>query len=115
MSSEPPAENGGEPPSTATFRSLKEFRSAGRGFWADVAESDWNDWRWQLKNRITTLERLQRLMPALTALPKGCVFAPRCPLAEDRCRAEYPEYKQDAPGHWVACWRSDVVAGGAGG
>ncbi|MBI3416818.1 MAG: KamA family radical SAM protein [Verrucomicrobia bacterium] len=66
MSSEPPAENGGEPPSTATFRSLKEFRSAGRGFWADVAESDWNDWHWQLKNRITSLERLQRLMPTLT-------------------------------------------------
>jgi lysine 2,3-aminomutase len=46
--------------------SLKEFRSAGRGFWADVPEADWNDWRWQLKNRITSLEQLQRLMPALT-------------------------------------------------
>ena len=65
MSSDLTAEKG-EPPSTATFQSLKKFRSAGRGFWADVAESDWNDWRWQLKNRITSLERLQRLMPTLT-------------------------------------------------
>ena len=65
MSSDNLAEKG-EPPSTATFRSLKEFRSAGRGFWAAVPESDWNDWRWQLKNRITTLDRLQCLMPTLT-------------------------------------------------
>jgi len=45
---------------------LKEFRSAGRGFWADVPDSDWNDWRWQLKHRITTLPQLERLMPTLT-------------------------------------------------
>ena len=45
---------------------LKEFRSAGRGFWGNVPDSDWNDWRWQLKNRITTLAQLQRLMPTLT-------------------------------------------------
>ncbi len=63
----------------------------------------------------TRLQEIPGIVPALTALPKGCVFAPRCPLAEDRCRAEYPDYKQDAPGHWVACWRSDVVAGGTSG
>jgi lysine 2,3-aminomutase len=45
---------------------LKAFRSAGRGFWRDVPESDWNDWRWQLKHRITTPDQLQRLMPTLT-------------------------------------------------
>jgi lysine 2,3-aminomutase len=45
---------------------LKEFRSAGRGFWSDVAEEDWNDWRWQLKNRIATPAQLQRLLPTLT-------------------------------------------------
>ncbi len=45
---------------------LKEFRSAGRGFWSDVADKDWNSWPWQLKNRISTLAQLQRLMPTLT-------------------------------------------------
>jgi len=45
---------------------LKTFRSAGRGFWSDVSDKDWNDWRWQLKNRISTLAQLQRLMPTLT-------------------------------------------------
>jgi lysine 2,3-aminomutase len=45
---------------------LKEFRSAGRGFWSDVPDADWNSWHWQLKNRITSLAQLQRLMPTLT-------------------------------------------------
>src|SRR5476651_280128 len=30
------------------------------------------------------------MVPALTNLPEGCIFAPRCPLADDRCRATYP-------------------------
>jgi len=45
---------------------LKEFKSAGRGFWSDVPDKDWNSWQWQLKNRITSLAQLQRLMPTLT-------------------------------------------------
>jgi lysine 2,3-aminomutase len=55
-----------EPPSQRQDHSLKQFTSAGRGFWRDIPESDWNDWHWQLKNRITSLEQLQRLMPTLT-------------------------------------------------
>ena len=51
---------------TASLDGLKEFHPAGRGFWSDVAERDWNDWRWQLKHRISSLEQLQRLMPTLT-------------------------------------------------
>ncbi len=54
------------PPVSRRGVALKEFKSHGRGFWRDVSEKDWNDWRWQLKNRITTLEQLQRLMPTLT-------------------------------------------------
>ena len=55
-----------EEPDSARFHSLKQFHSAGRGFWSDVSESDWNDWRWQLKQRITSLEKLRRLLPTLT-------------------------------------------------
>jgi lysine 2,3-aminomutase len=55
-----------EPPSCRSLNSLKEFRSAGRGFWSHVPGSDWNNWHWQLTHRITTLEQLQRLMPTLT-------------------------------------------------
>src|SRR6266705_608549 len=60
------SENGHEPPSDGKLGSLKEFKSAGRGFWSDVLEAQWNNWRWQLQHRITSLEQLQRLMPTLT-------------------------------------------------
>jgi len=56
----------GKRPDLTRLNSLKEFHSAGRGFWTDVPETDLNDWRWQLKHRITSLAQLQRLMPALT-------------------------------------------------
>ena len=59
---------GSEAPSgsLARLNSLKEFRPAGRGFWSDVPDADWNDWHWQLKNRLTNVGQLQRLMPTLT-------------------------------------------------
>ena len=66
MSSETSPEQPEEPPSSATLIALKQFHSAGRGFWADAPANAWSDWRWQLKNRITTLAQLQRLMPTLT-------------------------------------------------
>jgi peptide/nickel transport system ATP-binding protein len=55
------------------------------------------------------VERLQEIpgtVPGLSNLPSGCVFAPRCAHAEDRCRAQYPPYEEKSPGHWAACWRS---------
>ena len=61
------------------------------------------------------LQEIPGIVPALTALPKGCAFAPRCPMAEDRCRSEYPAYEEKTAGHWAACWRSDAVAGGRNG
>ena len=66
MHNETSAENSEEPPSHERLETLKNFQPAGRGFWSDVPEADWNDWRWQLKHRITTVEQLQRLMPTLT-------------------------------------------------
>src|SRR6058998_3142709 len=66
MHTETTSDSGEEPPSSPTLKSLKDFHSAGRGFWRDIADSDWNDWRWQLKNRITSAEQLQRLLPTLT-------------------------------------------------
>jgi lysine 2,3-aminomutase len=65
MQNDASAENGEEPPAPG-LQSLKQFHSAGRGFWADVPEDQWSDWRWQLKHRITTAQQLQRLMPTLT-------------------------------------------------
>ena len=64
MSKDTSSGDGGK--ETARFNNLKEFHPAGRGFWSDVSDADWNDWHWQLKHRITTPEQLQKLMPTLT-------------------------------------------------
>ena len=61
------------------------------------------------------LQEIPGIVPALTALPKGCVFAPRCPLADDHCREHYPDYEQKRTNHWVACFKADANAGGAHG
>src|SRR5688500_8291219 len=55
-----------EPPSDSKLLELKAFRPAGRGFWSHISDELWNDWRWQLKNRITTVEQLEIFLPTLT-------------------------------------------------
>jgi lysine 2,3-aminomutase len=67
METENSPANGDEPPSRSSLQSLKEFKSTGRGFWRDVSDADWNDWKWQLKHRITTVEQLQKFLPTLTS------------------------------------------------
>jgi peptide/nickel transport system ATP-binding protein len=57
------------------------------------------------------LQEIPGMVPALTDLPAGCVFAPRCAFAEERCRATYPTYEEKRPGHWAACWRSRDIFG----
>jgi oligopeptide/dipeptide ABC transporter ATP-binding protein len=42
-------------------------------------------------------------VPSPLSPPSGCVFHPRCPIAEDRCRREVPPLREVAPGHWAAC------------
>jgi oligopeptide/dipeptide ABC transporter ATP-binding protein len=42
-------------------------------------------------------------VPDLAQLPPGCAFHPRCPMAQDACRAEVPPLVPDGPGRRVAC------------
>jgi glutathione transport system ATP-binding protein len=49
--------------------------------------------------------------PSLAALPPGCPFAPRCPLAIDKCRAAEPELITVGRNHRAACIRTEHVAG----
>jgi oligopeptide/dipeptide ABC transporter ATP-binding protein len=49
--------------------------------------------------------------PSMAALPPGCPFAPRCPLAIDQCRAAEPELIAITAGHRAACIRTEHVAG----
>lgn len=43
------------------------------------------------------------LPPRLVDMPEGCSFAPRCPYAFDRCRAETPELQAIGAAQRVAC------------
>lgn len=49
--------------------------------------------------------------PSLVAMPPGCPFEPRCPLAVAECLAAEPALLAVGPGHSAACIRTDQVAG----
>jgi oligopeptide/dipeptide ABC transporter ATP-binding protein len=42
-------------------------------------------------------------LPSPLAVPAGCPFHTRCPLADARCGRERPQWRERGPGHWVAC------------
>ncbi|MEQ8348061.1 MAG: ABC transporter ATP-binding protein [Sneathiellaceae bacterium] len=50
------------------------------------------------------LTEIPGVVPPLSALGRGCAFAPRCPQAFDRCLAEAPPILPVGPQHRAACW-----------
>ena len=52
--------------------------------------------------RLTTIEGQP---PSLMDLPKGCRFASRCALVEQRCLDAYPGTVQVGEGHTADCWK----------
>jgi peptide/nickel transport system ATP-binding protein len=44
------------------------------------------------------------MVPQITDMPPGCCFAPRCPMAMERCRVERPRLETAADGSRVACF-----------
>jgi peptide/nickel transport system ATP-binding protein len=53
--------------------------------------------------------------PSLLNLPSACPFAPRCPIAYQRCLEEEPALTGVGPDHATACHRSaDLTAGDTG-
>ncbi len=60
----------------------------------------------------TLLDRLSVIdgtVPDPADLPSGCPFNPRCPLADDHCRAEIPELETFNNNHRARCFKSEQV------
>jgi oligopeptide/dipeptide ABC transporter ATP-binding protein len=63
------------------------------------------------ESKDARLAEIPGTVPSLSRLPPGCAFAPRCSMAIDRCRAEYPPLQNWGDDHWAACWRAgEMVA-----
>jgi len=53
-------------------------------------------------------ERLPTIPGSISQMTKsrdGCLFSPRCPLADERCRRSEPKLLEVEKDHLVACWR----------
>jgi peptide/nickel transport system ATP-binding protein len=62
-------------------------------------------------DRPERLTEIPGIVPALTNLPQGCTFAPRCRHADEQCTSAYPPYEEKRANHWVACWHSERLFG----
>jgi lysine 2,3-aminomutase len=48
---------------------------SGKGLWHDVDDEDWNNWSWQLRNRITSLSQLEEYLELTDEEREGCRLA----------------------------------------
>lgn len=50
------------------------------------------------------LQTIPGMVPPAGKFPSGCVFAPRCPNATDKCRESKPDRVEIGDGHFVRCF-----------
>ncbi|MER0482441.1 ABC transporter ATP-binding protein [Streptomyces sp. Edi2] len=64
----------------------------------------------RLDQKGQRLYAIKGLPPNLTAIPPGCPFHPRCPLAQDVCRTDPPPLYEAGPGRASAChfWKETI-------
>jgi oligopeptide/dipeptide ABC transporter ATP-binding protein len=54
-------------------------------------------------DRARPLKTIEGMVPAITALPAGCAFEPRCGLRIAACARAFPPLAEVEPGHWARC------------
>ncbi|MGW8378726.1 ABC transporter ATP-binding protein [Actinacidiphila sp. SB3-2] len=57
----------------------------------------------RLDRRGQALHAIKGMPPSPLAVPHGCSFHPRCPMARERCRQEEPPLHEVGPGRSSAC------------
>ncbi|MEL4886968.1 ABC transporter ATP-binding protein [Pectobacterium betavasculorum] len=63
--------------------------------------------------RKSELPEITGSVPPLSHPPVGCGFAPRCPLADERCHRSPPVLSTaDESGHRVRCWKAESLGSG---
>jgi oligopeptide transport system ATP-binding protein len=62
------------------------------------------------QRRDDRLKSIPGTPPNLLVEPRGCPFAPRCDLVQERCWSDNPTLTAVAPRHKIACWM-DVKTG----
>jgi peptide/nickel transport system ATP-binding protein len=69
-----------------------------------------------LKNAFPSIKAPDRQLISIPGSPPnllgdvpGCVFAERCPFKVTDCRGVLPDFKEVAPGHFVACIRTEHI------
>ncbi|HEX2029283.1 MAG TPA: ABC transporter ATP-binding protein [Nitriliruptorales bacterium] len=58
--------------------------------------------RFEARSKLR-LEPIPGSPPSMIAPPAGCMFRPRCPYAQQRCRDEEPQLRAIADGHLTRC------------
>ncbi len=90
---EPGSLNGDEPPSieeepphaTPLAKAASPTRTPRPAIWADIPDSQWDDWRWQLAHRLNTVEELSQFIHLTDEELQGLT-------AEDKFRVDVTPY-----------------------
>ena len=62
----------------------------------------------RLSGRAEQLASIEGMVPDMSAPPAGCRFAPRCPLADERCRRERPPIVRLEGNRWSRCFYAPI-------
>jgi oligopeptide/dipeptide ABC transporter ATP-binding protein len=78
---------------------------------AEVLAHPQHPYTWSLLQSVPRIDQAATRLVAIKGQPPdpaealaGCKFHPRCPWAEERCRATEPALTEIDPGHRARCW-----------